>query len=163
MGPFPIEAEGMRELLIHGLHDLAHPSHPASEPFGPRRPAITLGQADELKTCNGPSLFTSDNGFFAGSKCVRLGGHFDSRCARHGSTAPCDNDPRGVMTTRPIPSPALPVTRALTAAQCQGLADVPPELAWYAHLTHASTRAASKQDRPDVTGCVGRRWWDARV
>ena len=31
MGSFPIEAEGMGELLIHSLHDLAHPSHPASE------------------------------------------------------------------------------------------------------------------------------------
>ena len=67
------------------------------------------------------------------------------------------------MTTRPIPPPALPVSRALTAAQCQGLADVPPELAWYAHLTHARTRAASTQDLTDLTGGVGRRWWDAGV
>jgi len=43
------------------------------------------------------------------------------------------------------------------------VADVPPALAWYAHLTHASTRAASQQDLADVHGCVGRRWWDARV
>ncbi len=67
------------------------------------------------------------------------------------------------MTTRLIPPPVLLVSCALTAAQSQGLADVPPALAWYAHLTHARTRAASKQDLADVHGCVGRRWWDARV
>jgi len=46
------------------------------------------------------------------------------------------------MTTRPLPPPALPVSRALTAAPFQGWVDVSPALAWFANLTHASTRAA---------------------
>jgi len=64
------------------------------------------------------------------------------------------------MTTRPIP-PALPVSHALTAAQ--GWADVSPARAGFAHRTQASTRAADQQDIADVTGWVGRCWWDARV
>src|SRR5919205_1636138 len=56
MGPFPIEAEGMMELLVHRLHDLAHPSEPTPEPLGPRRPAIALGGADDLGAIS-PSPF----------------------------------------------------------------------------------------------------------
>src|SRR5919199_1674435 len=48
MGPFAIEAERMPELLIHGLHDLTHPSHPAPKPLGPRRSAIALRRAKDL-------------------------------------------------------------------------------------------------------------------
>ena len=48
MGPFTIEAEGMPELLIHGLDDLTHPRPPAPEPLGPRRSAIALGRAADL-------------------------------------------------------------------------------------------------------------------
>jgi hypothetical protein len=54
MRPFAVEAEGMRELLIHRLHDLAHPSHPASEPLGPRRPAMAFGWADDLGAIGPP-------------------------------------------------------------------------------------------------------------
>ena len=46
MGPFPIETAGMLVLLVHRLHDLAHPSQPTPEPLRPRRPAIALGRAD---------------------------------------------------------------------------------------------------------------------
>src|SRR5215467_13507177 len=42
MRPLSVEAEGMRELLLHRLHALAHPSHPAPEPLGPRRSALAL-------------------------------------------------------------------------------------------------------------------------
>jgi hypothetical protein len=38
----------MRELLRHRLHDVPHPSAPAPEPLGPRRPALALGRADDL-------------------------------------------------------------------------------------------------------------------
>src|SRR5215831_18873882 len=38
MRTLPVEAEGMRELLIHRLHDLPHPSHPAPEPLSPTTP-----------------------------------------------------------------------------------------------------------------------------
>src|SRR5688500_19994536 len=54
MGPFAIEAEGMPELLIHGLHDLAYPSQPASEPFGPRRAAMALRWAEDLSAIGAP-------------------------------------------------------------------------------------------------------------
>jgi len=54
MGPLPIEAEGMMELLIHRLHDLAHPSEPTPEPLGPRRPTIALGGTDDLGAISPP-------------------------------------------------------------------------------------------------------------
>ena len=54
MGPFPIEAEGMMELLVHCLHDLAHPSEPTPEPLGPRRPTMALGGADDLDAISPP-------------------------------------------------------------------------------------------------------------
>ena len=42
----------------------------------------------------------------------------------------------------PLPAPAGParVPRLLTAAEFQGLADVPPELEWFANLTNPGTR-----------------------
>src|SRR5262245_65310718 len=48
MGPLPVEAERMPELLIHRLHHLTPPSQPAPEPLGPRRSAIALRRADDL-------------------------------------------------------------------------------------------------------------------
>lgn len=54
MGPFPIETERMPELLLHGLHDLAHPRHPAPEPRGPRRSAMALRWTDDLGAVNPP-------------------------------------------------------------------------------------------------------------
>jgi hypothetical protein len=46
-------------------------------------------------------------------------------------------------------------TRALTAAEFQGLADVPPELEWLANLTNPKTRRAYQQDIQDFTAFVG--------
>ena len=54
MRPLPIEAEGMMELLVHRLHDLAHPSEPTPEPPGPRRSAMTLRRADDLGAIDPP-------------------------------------------------------------------------------------------------------------
>src|SRR5262245_12241216 len=48
MGPFAIEAESMPELLLHGLHDLAYSSQPASESLGPRHAAVALRRAEDL-------------------------------------------------------------------------------------------------------------------
>jgi integrase/recombinase XerD len=45
--------------------------------------------------------------------------------------------------------PALLVPTALSAAQFQTLADVPPELEWFANLTNANTRRAYQQDITD--------------
>src|SRR5688572_18164204 len=54
MGPFTVQAEGMMELLVHGLHNLAYPSHPATEPLGPRCLAIALGRTDDLGSVEPP-------------------------------------------------------------------------------------------------------------
>ncbi|MBS1221043.1 MAG: Phage integrase, partial [Proteobacteria bacterium] len=50
--------------------------------------------------------------------------------------------------------PARPA-RALTAAEFQGLAAVPPELEWFANLPNARTRRAYQQDVRDFTAFVG--------
>src|SRR5215472_9189433 len=60
MRSLPVEAEGMRELLIHGLHDVPHPSDPAPEPLGPRRPALALGRADALGAIGFPPRHLMD-------------------------------------------------------------------------------------------------------
>ena len=49
---------------------------------------------------------------------------------------------------------ALPV-RALTAAEFQGFAEVPPELEWFANIHNAKTRRAYRQDVKDFTAFVG--------
>ncbi|CDH44028.1 tyrosine-type recombinase/integrase [Candidatus Contendibacter odensensis] len=45
--------------------------------------------------------------------------------------------------------------RVLTAAEFQGLADVPPELEWFANIANAKTRRAYQQDVKDFTAFVG--------
>ncbi len=54
MRSFAIEAEGMPELLIHGLYDLAYSSQPASEPLGPWHAAVALRWADDLSAIGPP-------------------------------------------------------------------------------------------------------------
>src|SRR5512144_3422689 len=59
---------------------------------------------------------------------------------------------------RTLDQPALPPalnTRALTAAEFQGLAEVPPELEWFANIPNAKTRRAYQQDVKDFTTFVG--------
>ena len=41
--------------------------------------------------------------------------------------------------------------RPLTAAEFQGLAEVPPELEWFANITNAKTRRAYQFDVRDFT------------
>src|SRR5262247_662461 len=48
MGPFAIQAEGMLELVMDRLHNLADASEPAPEPLGPRRLTVPLRRADDL-------------------------------------------------------------------------------------------------------------------
>ena len=43
MGPFPIQAEGMMELVSDRLHNLADASEPTPQRLGPRRLAVPLG------------------------------------------------------------------------------------------------------------------------
>ena len=45
-------------------------------------------------------------------------------------------------TTDQLPIQILPVDRLLTAAEFQKLADVPPEVEWFANLSNPSTRRA---------------------
>jgi hypothetical protein len=54
MGPLAVEAEGMPELFIHGLHNLADSRQPAAEPLGPRHAAIALRRAEDLGTIGPP-------------------------------------------------------------------------------------------------------------
>ena len=54
-----------------------------------------------------------------------------------------------------LPAPDGPISRALTAAEFQGLAEVPPELEWFANLRNERTRRAYQQDVRDFTAFVG--------
>jgi integrase/recombinase XerD len=59
------------------------------------------------------------------------------------------------MTSSPPPATLLP--RTLSQAQFQGLADVPPEVEWFANLTNANTRRAYRQDIGDFMAFAGLR------
>lgn len=59
------------------------------------------------------------------------------------------------MSTAHIPARLIPESRALTAAQFQGLSEVPPELEWFANIPNEKTRRAYHQDITDFTGFVG--------
>ena len=43
---FPVQPEGMVELVEDGLHHLAHPSQPSAQFFGPGIPAVAFGRTD---------------------------------------------------------------------------------------------------------------------
>src|SRR5712671_5938708 len=47
--------------------------------------------------------------------------------------------------------------RLLTAAEFHQLADVPPEIEWFANLTNANTRRAYQQDIEDFMAFAGLR------
>lgn len=59
------------------------------------------------------------------------------------------------MTSSPPPAALLP--RALSPAQFHGLAEVPPEIEWFANLTNADTRRAYRQDIADFMAFAGLR------
>src|SRR5215471_20304240 len=48
MWPFPLEAEGMLELVMDRLHHLADAREPAPQRLGPRPLAVPLGRAEDL-------------------------------------------------------------------------------------------------------------------
>jgi hypothetical protein len=48
MGSFPIQAEGMMELVMDRLHNLADAREPAPQRLGPRPLAVPLGRAEDL-------------------------------------------------------------------------------------------------------------------
>jgi integrase/recombinase XerD len=58
------------------------------------------------------------------------------------------------MTTT-VPTRLTPDIRALTAAQFRGLAEVPPELEWFANIRNLRTRKAYQDDLQDFMGFTG--------
>ena len=59
------------------------------------------------------------------------------------------------MSTTHIPARLIPESRALTAAQFQGLSEVPPELEWFANLPNEKTRRAYQLDITEFRTFVG--------
>src|SRR5262245_10216472 len=59
------------------------------------------------------------------------------------------------MSTTQIPARLIPASRALTAAQFQGLSDVPPELEWFANIPNEKTRRAYQRDLTDFSAFIG--------
>src|SRR5262249_9216 len=46
MGPFPVQAKSMKELVVHCFDNLADPRQPATQSFRPWPPAMLLGGTD---------------------------------------------------------------------------------------------------------------------
>jgi integrase/recombinase XerD len=59
------------------------------------------------------------------------------------------------MTTVPVPVTPPPPPMTLTTLQFQDLAEIPPELEWFANLTNANTRRAYQQDIRDFQAFAG--------
>src|SRR4030095_6717980 len=54
MGPFPIQAEGMKELIMGRLHNRAHPREPAPQRLGPRPLTIPPRRTNNLGVVDRP-------------------------------------------------------------------------------------------------------------
>ncbi len=59
------------------------------------------------------------------------------------------------MSNTPVPVPKSPQGRLLTAAAFQGLADVPPEMEWFANLGNPATRRAYQTALQDFMRFTG--------
>ena len=59
------------------------------------------------------------------------------------------------MSTAHVPARLIPGSRVLTAAQFQGLSEVPTELEWFANLSNEKTRRAYQRDITDCSAFVG--------
>src|ERR1700719_1849179 len=57
--------------------------------------------------------------------------------------------------TDPLPTEIAPADRLLTAAEFQRLADVPPEVEWFANITNRSTRRAYENAIKDFMRFTG--------
>jgi len=51
-----------------------------------------------------------------------------------------------------LPTPITPTDRLLTAAEFHRLAEVPPEIEWFANIRNRSTRRATKT-RSEISEC----------
>jgi hypothetical protein len=60
-------------------------------------------------------------------------------------------------TTNQLPAGIAPANRLLTAAEFHRLADVPPEVEWFANLTNPSTRRAYEHAVKDFMRFTGIR------
>jgi integrase/recombinase XerD len=61
------------------------------------------------------------------------------------------------MTTAPVPGSQVPTPVTLTASQFNTLADIPPELEWFANRPNPNTRRAYRQDIEDFMAFAGLR------
>ena len=59
------------------------------------------------------------------------------------------------MATVPVPVTLLSSPASLTTDQFQTLAEIPPELEWFANLTNPNTRRAYQQDIKDCMAYAG--------
>src|SRR5262245_9387228 len=59
------------------------------------------------------------------------------------------------MSTAHIPVRLIPESRALTAAQFQGSAEVPPEIEWFANIPNEKTLRAYQLEITDFSAFVG--------
>ncbi|HJW41181.1 MAG TPA: site-specific integrase, partial [Rhizomicrobium sp.] len=60
-------------------------------------------------------------------------------------------------TTDPLPTEITPADRLLTAAEFQKLADVPPEVEWFANISNAHTRRSYENAVKDFVRFAGIR------
>jgi hypothetical protein len=58
-------------------------------------------------------------------------------------------------TTDPLPIPIAPADRLLTAAEFRRLADVPPEVEWFANISNHHTRRAYENAVKDFMRFAG--------
>ena len=63
--------------------------------------------------------------------------------------------PNNIKTNNPIGETSTLANRKLTAPEFQALAEVPPEVEWFANLKNKHTRRAYRNDVKDFTGFVG--------
>jgi hypothetical protein len=68
------------------------------------------------------------------------------------------SDPESDPQTAPnLPTPITPANRLLTAAEFHRLADVPPEIEWFANITNRHTRRAYENAIRDFMHFTGIR------
>src|SRR5437868_5326160 len=80
--------------------------------------------------------------------------------SRRSTRKPKNRDRHEIQPRSTLPAPIQRSldragSRVLTAAEFQGLADVPPEVEWFANITNLRTRRAYRIDVTDFQNFVG--------
>jgi hypothetical protein len=88
MGPLSPEAEGIEQLIVDALHDLADASHPPPQALGPGLAAVALGWVDDARSVEiepPPMVFLAFEALvgYVGSRADRA--HADKLGVRSGS------------------------------------------------------------------------------